>query len=367
MADNSSITQMSVDDYFQSTAIGSVDRAIANNLYGINHTQQSGFVPMNKDQHGFVFLTRPQLNLQSDNIRNRREFYPLLSERADSIGRYVRTMLDPRLQYGYVHPAASQKKRLVNFNYESQQPIASPFCDKQNIFIPSFTNNITAASGFPDLVAPTWSAKPGLYDEGYGLIDGAFRNYTEYDIDLTLRNTRGDPNLYMAYIWQLYASMAFEGLVQPYIDMITEREIDYNTRIYRLVMDETKTYVTKIMCTGAAYPISVPIGSMFDFNADEVYNLQNKTFTIRFKCYGAVYFDPIIPKWFNDAVIMFCPGMADNNRGGYMTKVNRASANLFRGRCYPRINPDNYELEWWVPNDVFSARANAFLKQSTPT
>lgn len=364
MADKNSITEMSIDEYFQTTAIGSVDRAIANNLYGINHTQNSGFIPMNKDERGFVFVVRPQLNLQSDNIRNRRELYPMLNDRDDSIARYTRMMLDPRLAFGYTPPAANSKSRLTDIKYATDKPMSCPFVDPYTAFIPAVTNNVTAASGFPDLVLPLWSSEKGLYNEGYFMVDGVYRNYEEYDIDLTFRNTRGDPLMYQFYTWQLYSSMVFEGLLMPYIDFITEREIDYSTRIYRLVMDETKTYVTKIMCTGASMPVSLPIGSMFDFNLDEVYNKQNSTFTVRFKSVGAVYFDPIVARWFNETVVIFNLAMADAYRSQYMTKITKSTMFIFNNRCYPRINPETYELEWWVPNDVFKTRSAAFLKQS---
>ena len=72
---NGPIVSQSLDDYFQSTPIGSVDKAIGNNLFGINHRQIPGLVPSNKDIYGFTFFTRPQLNLQTDNIRNERRFY----------------------------------------------------------------------------------------------------------------------------------------------------------------------------------------------------------------------------------------------------------------------------------------------------
>ena len=78
------ILPYSLDDLFASTGVGSLDKAIGNNLYGINHRQTATPVPSNKDTYGLTFFVRPQLNLQTDNIRNVRQFYPLLTENETS-------------------------------------------------------------------------------------------------------------------------------------------------------------------------------------------------------------------------------------------------------------------------------------------
>ena len=71
-------------------------------------------------------------------------------------------------------------------------------------------------------------------------------------MDVTFKNTKGNPLLYFFYIWIKYQTLVFEGILNPYMDMIVENEIDYNTRIYRLVMDQQKRYVTYIAATGAS-------------------------------------------------------------------------------------------------------------------
>ena len=64
------ILDMSLDDLYTSLNIGSIERASANNLYGINHRLIPGVVPSNKDRYGLTFFVRPQLNMSQDNIRN---------------------------------------------------------------------------------------------------------------------------------------------------------------------------------------------------------------------------------------------------------------------------------------------------------
>jgi len=345
---NDTVVPVSLDDYFQTTPVGSIDRAIGNNLFGINHRQLPGLVPSNKDTYGLTFFVRPQLNMQADNIRNSRLFYPLLTENPKTIHRFIRCTLDPRIMTGYT------------FHDHKIPALKCPVVDNSQAFIPILTNTLNSLSGWQDIVAPTFTSKPGLYNEAYSQVDGIVRNFESFDIDATFRNTKGDPILYMFYIWLLYASQVFEGKLIPYVDFITENEIDYMTRIYRLVLDKEKQYVTKIAATGVAFPVSVPTGSFFDFSTEKPYNDQNKDITIRFRCLGVDYQDDILIKEFNKTVSIFNPDMRDGVRDATMKKVDRSALLLFNNRGYPRINPKDNELEWWVDTALAQRRIDDF-------
>ena len=336
-----------LDDYFQTTHIGSVERAISNNLYGVNHRQTPNMVPSNKDTYGLCFFVRPQLNMQGDNIRNLRQFSSLLTKEMFSIQQYVRCMLDPRQQAGYAIPGNTAS---------SVKAVTCGLVDNMSPFIPILTNNIVSMSGWPDVTQPTFTSKEGLYKEVWSIADGVVKNYETFDLDCTFRNTRGDPIVFMFYIWLHYQAAVFEGKLVPYLDMISENEIDYNTRIYRLVLDKNKNKVTKIGATGIAFPISVPTGGFFDFNANQPYNDQNKEFSVRFKCVGAEFFDDVLIYDFNKTVCYFNEAMKDAYRETYMTRIPNAFLGVFNNRGYPRINPKTYELEWWVGSNYFAAR-----------
>lgn len=350
MSNNGSIVPFSLDDYFQSTPVGSIDKAIGNNLFGINHRQTPGAVPSNKDTYGLTFFTRPQLNMQPDNIRNVRIMSALMTNNNLSIQNFVKCTLDPRLIHGY------------EFQEIKAPVIKCPMVDNENAFIPILTNNLNTISGWPDVVAPTFTSKPGLYNEAFSMVDGITRNYETYDVDASFRNTKGDPILYMFYIWLHYSSFVFEGKLVPYLDMITENEIDYNTRIYRLVLDKYKDKVTKIAATGAAFPISIPTGSFFDFNNEKPYNDQNKDITIRFRCMGVDYQDDILVQEFNDTVAIFNPTMSDGDREKYMYQVEKSLLTLFNNRGYPRIDPQTMELQWWISRDLYQQRTRSFYQ-----
>ncbi len=365
------VINSSIDELFENMPLGSVSKAIGNNLYGINFRQTGNAVPMAKDMYGFTFFTRPQLNLTQTNITNYRNFYNLLTQNKASYQFYTRLMLDPRLG--------------------SKAGITSPLVDPFNPFIPILTNNIVSLSGWPDITLPTYTSEAGLYGEEHSIVDGAVNHFESYDLDVTFRNTKGNPLLYLFYIWETYATLVYEGILNPYLDMIVENEIDYNTRIYRIVLDQQKRYVTNIGCTGASFPISNPVGATFDYNIDKPYNTANKEINIRFKCNGFLAFSDIIKLNFNKVLGIFNGSMrsllASDIEGGdardddtivyrhngyvkipYSLSAAMDSsvfANNYFGvnyRVYPYINLLTNELEWWVNEKVFNKKAQEDFK-----
>lgn len=359
----------SLDQLLENLPIGSVSRAIGNNLYGINFKQTGNAIPRNKDSFGYCFFTRPQLNLTTLNISNYRGFYNLLTSNPISYQRFTRLMLDPRLGY-------------------SDNGLKCPFVDPLNPFIPILTNNLVSISGWPDLTAPVYTSEAGLYGEEISFIDGVTNHFESFDIDATFKNTRGNPLLYFFYTWIKYGTLVYEGILNPYLDMITENEIDYNTRIYRLVMDPTKRYVTYISYTGASFPLNVPTGNLFDYNIDTPFNTKNSEINIRFRSMGFVAFEDLLKYEFNSCVSIFNPdirkifkydtsGRDDHSTaredgtvayqipGSDYVKIphyllaTTESGNVdypfytLNHKAYPYINLTTNELEWWTSSSNF--------------
>lgn len=320
----------SLDEFFTLTQnVGSLAKATSNNLYGINHQGVKGVIPENRDSYGLVFFTRPQLNLTATNLRNIRKMYSLLSNNPNSIHRYIRCMLDPRLKF---------------------DNITTPLVDNQMAFIPVLTNNIKNMSGWPDVVMPTFTSKEGVRREQWSIADGYTDIYESFDIDCTFKNTRDEPIILMLQTWLTYMGGVFEGMMSPYMDYITENEIDYNTRIYRLVLDESKMIVKKIAATGASFPVNVPTGKFFDFTDSTKYNDQTKEINVRFKSIGAEYNDDILIKEFNETSAIFNGDIRNllNKRPHNLEKIPPSLLEVFNNRGYPIINTDTLELEWWI-------------------
>lgn len=343
------ISSKTLEQIYNSMNTGSLDRAILNNLRGINHRQIPTMLPSNKEMPGLTFFTRPQLNMRRDNLRNVRQLSQLLNMNPISMQTYIRAMLDPRLVEGCT----------IGNTY--LPPIQCPIIDNQQAFIPFLTNNIVSQSGWPSISVPTFTSKAGLYNESIAMVDGRVLNNGVWDLNVNFRNTRGNPILNLFYIWALYMSFVFEGRLVPYLDMITENEIDYCTRVYRLTMDYRKQRVMEIAACHAAFPVGVPIGDAFNDGGGVTYSEANKEIGMSFKCVGVDYIDSILIKEFNETVCIFNPAMYDNYRDQYMMKVPWSLISLFNNRGYPRIDSYTTELQWYVPLNEYNARAGAIL------
>lgn len=357
-----------IDRVFQATPVGALSTAIGDSFYGINHRQTPGVIPINKDYYGLTFFTRPRMNLTSANIRENhvRVLAPLLNNEPASIQRIIRCLLDPELAFG---------------DGFKGRPITSPFVDRQQAFIPILTNNLLSMSGWPDVVAPIHTSEEGMYKEAFSFVDGITQNYSTYDISANFRNLPGDPITLLFLIWAHYASLVYQGAIVPYPDMIINNEIDYNTRIYRLVLDSSKTMVQKIAACGAAFPTNAPIGAAFNFEADRPINGSNDQISVHFQCIGAMYQDDILVEEFNQTVALFNDGMAkkkfiasskQSTRGTvwtwtnqYYKKVPMDALGIFNNRGYPRIDPYTYELQWWVSNEDYQYLLPAYTEQQT--
>lgn len=320
-----------LDEVYSKTAVGNLSSAISDTFYGLNHRKQPNSVPVNKDEHGLTFFTRPRMNMTKNNLRQVRQFVPMLTTNSVSIPRAIRAMLD------------------TDSDFEGH---GSPLIDPFQAFIPILTNQLISISGWPDVVAPTYTSKPGIYKEAYSHVDGVTQNYETYTLQANFRNIQGDPITALFLTWVHYASLVFQGIVVPYPDMIIENEIDYQTRIYRLILDPSRRFVQKIGACGAAYPYSVPIGSAFNVDAEQPYSRANDQISISFQAIGAMYQDDILIDEFNRTVIQ-----RNNNMGGAtddarytagMVKIEPEMYSTFNNMGYPRINPNTYELEWWI-------------------
>lgn len=289
----------------------------------------------NLERNGHTFFVRPQLNLSAKNCLRVRQLFRLLTDKVNSIPTFCRTTLDPRL---YTAPNENCRTSLI---------------DNDNPFIPILTNCCVSVSGWPDLTTPSWTSSEGMRREAYSIVDGVMENYEAFDLDVSFFNMQDEPISQLFYTWEKYATLVFEGKCHPYPDFIAFNEIDYNTRIYRLVMDKTDTYVSKIACCGIAYPISLPSGDYANFRQETPLEAK-KDITIRFRCLGAVYYDDIALQEFNETVRQFnerldtevSEGMLGSKSSSfYQVPVEHRQAFSF---LIPYIDVNTLELKWYA-------------------
>lgn len=333
-ASGSGTVEQALDKISGTSPVGTLSTAIGSSFFGINHRQTPNPIPINKDNYGLTFFTRPDMNMSSENLRAERDMVPLLTTDSASVPRILRCLLDRTL---------------------AGKGISSQFMDAQQAFIPMLTNHLLSISGWPDPSVETFTAPQGSQHESFSMVDDTAKIFRTYDITANFRNIPGDPITSLFYTWIKYASYVYLGTLIPYPDKIIDNEIDYMTRIYRISLNANRTHVSKIGACGAAFPLSAPLGAAFNFESDRPFNNSNDQVSITFRAMGAMYQDDILIKEFNDTVGMFNDTMKDRSRSGMYKKVPQDLLGVFNNQGYPRIDPDTYEMQWWVSNETWAS------------
>lgn len=341
---NGTLIKDDVNELFELRPGGSINSAMANTFYGINHRQTLPPIQQNRDYYGLTFFTRPRLNMTSGNIRALRLMSPLLSNNPNSLPRIIRQLLDPELE-------------------RTEPGKTCQMVDNQQAFIPILTNHLLSIAGWPDLELPTYTSKPGILKETWSMVDGFPNTYESFNITANFRNMPGDPISALLWFWAQYQIHVFLGTIVPYPDAIIQNEIDYQTRIYRLVLDPSKRYVQKIAACGAAFPDTVQVGAQFNYEHDRPVNGAADQISFSFKCVGALYNDPILIDEFNRTTWLFNSSMRPEVRERNYVKVPEYLLPVFNHAGYPQIDMDTFELQWWVPKEVYKQRAALITRQ----
>lgn len=314
---------------------GSVSSSLAHNYYGFNKfSNRAAFLPINRDVMGYTFWTRPILNLSYDNLLRKEKLYSLSTNNPDTIPGAIRSMFDA---IGTV-----KEKRY------------SRLFDNSQAFVPILGNTLESLTGFPDIVVDLFTAAPGARKETWQMVDGQSEFNEAFQLSASFGNISGDPITMVLDLLQTYASAVYLGEMVPYWDAIVNNYIDYTMRPYRIVLDQTCRYVTKIGAPYAAICNTNPIGSAFDYASTKDTPLikANNQISCSWSCVGFRYNTMSLIQDFNSTVIMFNPQMKDQNRNNFYRKLTPQEYQRFNFVGYPRININTNEFEWWVPKDA---------------
>lgn len=348
-------TRQILDIVAQTSGLGTLSSNYAELLSGFNHRSIASIVPINTENSGITFFTRPNLNLSGDNLAQERLLTPLLTNNVMTYQRVIRAMLDP---VGNV------------FDQTHTRKITTPLFDEKQAFMPLLTNGLKSLTGWPDIAMDTFTSKEGLLRENWAMADGTHKTYTVFDLNATFRNYGGDPISLLLTVWLVYMSSIHREAMVPYLKSIVLNRVDYQTRIYRFTLDPSRTRIQKWASAMGCFPTGVPIGSAINFSDQDPYTSDNATdVSTSFKAQGAEYMDPIILNEFNETVTLFNPGMDEDLRAGTYQKIPYEFLKLFNYQGYPYINILTNELEWWVAKDLYTQRQTnvAGLKPAQPT
>lgn len=328
---------------------GEVSKAAVNVLKGHNHRGGGNIVPANKDHQGYTFFTKPNLNLSYYNLTMARRLTFLANNDPTSMASAIRCMLSPHVLDNW----GMSTMPIYSTMPGAEELPRSQFVDDRYPFIPVLSNTLVSLSGWPDLVADVMNSKEGLRKETVSWVDSIGDIYSSFDLTANFQNMDGNPVLTLIAAWVEYATRVAEGSMNPYASMIVENEIDYQTRIYRIVLDPTKTFVRQIAEVGVAFPSAVPFGANFNYTQDALFNNETEQISMRFSCTGVRYNDPISIYNFNRIVETFNSSMREGKRSNDMKLLKPNELQMFNYSGFPRIN-DNYQFEWWVTNEEYA-------------
>ena len=264
---------------------------------------------------GFTFFTRPILNLTYDNLSAKRELATLRNAGPNTIARFVRNTLDPWGARGTPDLTSSGSKISFIGGGSADDPTEaihvadvnsrkSPMVDEYNPFIPLLSNTLISLSGWKDVAINDYTSKAGIGNEQWAMPDGYYNIRDVFELNANFRNIEGDPITLLFQTWIQYYMGCRDLDLNPYPNFIYEREFDYNTKIYRFIMDHSRRYIQKYAAT-IAYPTSVSFGQQFNVDSSKNFVETNAELPITFKCIGASYNDPILLYEFNEVGLNF--------------------------------------------------------------
>lgn len=330
-----------INQIIKNSGLSPRDQSVYDTFRGLNITGRNNAVPLNTENHGYTFFTRPYLNLSEANCMVDRRLQMLLNPNPHSIERRVRAYLDPEA-------------------HKANGPDWCPGVDPLQPFMPLLSNNLISLTGWEDFTLNLSTTTPGVYRDAMSYVDDVPYQYGTYDLQMTCRNIDGDPISWMMYMWETYMGLNREGRIMPYPELVLLNEYDANTRVYRLVMDSTKTFVQRVAACGAALPMNAPTGQGINFTGDgseTPYQTVSDQLNFSWRCMGMTIYDYILIYEFNELVQEFNDAMKDGNRGVQTVKLGQNELNWFNFEAYPYINVEAHnELEWHVLRSVYDAK-----------
>lgn len=331
----------SLEGFLNSPEVTSSSKALSSSMHGINITGASTINSYEPDYNELVFFVRPKFNMKASNLQNDRRLSNMLTEDSNSIGSYIRCLLDYRLM--------------------SNEKINPLMLDNELPFISLFTNELITLTGWPDNILPTYVTSAGRMGEQYIQPDGQAEYHGKFELQAKFKRVPGNVASRLLDTWVMMMSLQVQSKVRPYFRDSLDGVRNFDTRIYHLVLDSTKRLVVSIAATGISIPTVTSKGGMHDYNRNK--KAVSKEFDIKFESIGAYYDDPILIDEFNMTTARLNPGIRKmlGGKKHNMFKVPYRYQNIVKNHGYPIIDIETMELNIWINKD--SELYNKYFKE----
>lgn len=290
--------KLELEELFKSVGAGSFQKVLSTFMTGFNRAKVNYATPPLRHV-GYTFITRPCLPLVSINLRQDPTFFSLDTMNPSSLGFAIRCILDTKF---------AKSARAGSTLLSTKCPLYNHF----SAFNQPLGNALSSISGWPDYAAEVYTSPEGFFGENQSVASTPDWLNGSYDLSLTFQDVEFSPILHMLCYWFRCIQHLVQGSMVAYPESIDDQEIPYTVSIYRFVMDTTRKFITDSSRAVGCFPgRTVPIGDLFNYNANEVFSTAGHQITVPFVANAVRYNDPNTFIDFNTVVQRYAPNIAN--------------------------------------------------------
>lgn len=297
--------------------------------------------PVADDTIGLAFISRPILCLTDENCRKHPQLAPYFKPAKNSPQQFIKCLLD---------------KREGDIN-------SSDLIDNKIAWIPILMNLLKRSDGFGDVDLETSLIDGGFRGEVFQYINGFLDENGSFSIRQTYHNVKGGivTDIFNTWLRYIYEVRLGDNGIEPYPEAQYENYVDFDCRIYHLIMNKDMQTISHMYMSIESIPTSYPVGAMaaIDNEATNRRGEGQDEVTINFSSIGMRYDNWEIAEGFNGTTLYFNPDMAPNKREGKYIKVKPSEFLNMQYNAYPWINIATMQLEWWVDKTVYEGIKNS--------
>lgn len=297
-------------------------------------------MPLSDNTIGLSFVTRPQLNLTDDNLSRSDRLKHLIGAGPDSIAGYIRGVLDERW-------AAANQPIMLN----NKIP-----------FIASLTSYLKTSTGFGDLQMEIQTTQPGLRNQVYQRVASKLEENGLYTMSQTYFNPKPGfiPGLFQTWMDWISEVTSGDRRLSPRDSYLFGNRVDFDCRIYHLIMNKDSRFVEQIFATVQSIPNSYPAGSQANIDNTQSSNRGEgqDDFSVQFSSTGMRFNEWGLIQSFNEHSFGYNPGLKPQYRHQRFRELKPSEYSQYSYDAYPLILPvremmggvmrTGMKLTWWV-------------------